>query len=149
MFCVCAHVNAAAPGLREEGPVLRVNHRGRSQLCLDTMCGESQCFPFILAAALVRSGLLKVTALRLWPLGGSNLRGDSLVDSLFEEVPLVSHTDELSVVALASLDAALTVCRLPAREPRLSQDKQPARYNLTVPLKGHSAGRLGAKELFL
>lgn len=95
------------------------------------MCGELQCFPFILAAALVRSGLLKVTALRLWPLGdlifgGVGGGGDSLVDSVFEEVPLVSNTDELSVVTLASLDAALPVCRLPAREPHLSQDKHTA-----------------------
>lgn len=59
--------------------------------------------------------------------GGSNLwGGGSLVDSVFEEVPLVSNTDELSVVTLASLDAALPVCRLPAREPHLSQDKHTA-----------------------
>lgn len=50
----------------------------------------------------------------------------SLVDLVFEEVPLVSNTDELSVVALASLDAALPVCRLPAQEPHLSQDKHAA-----------------------
>lgn len=93
------------------------------------MCGELQCFPFILAAALVRSGLLKVTALRLWPLGDLifwGVGGGSLVDSVFEEVPLVSNTDELSVITLASLDAALPVCRLPAREPHLSQDKHMA-----------------------
>lgn len=99
------------------------------------MCGgELQCFPFILAAALVRSGLLKVTSLRLWPLGdlicfffcGEGAGGGSIVDSVFEEVPLVFNTDELSVVTLASLDATLPVCRLPAREPHLSQDKHTA-----------------------
>lgn len=65
--------------------------------------------------------------------GGSNLffsfflrGGGSIVDSVFEEVPLVFNTDELSVVTLASLDATLPVCRLSAREPHLSQDKHTA-----------------------
>lgn len=106
------------------------------------MCGSLSCFLFILVEALVRSGLLKVTALRALAAVGSNLRGDSLVDSVFDEVPSVSNTDELLVVTLACLDAMVPVCRLLPESLIYPKTNRHSHYNLTVPLKGHSAGRL-------
>lgn len=73
---------------------------------------------------------------------GSNLGGDSLVDSVFDELSLVSNTDELLVVTLACLDAVVPVCRLLPESLIYPKTNRHNRYNLTVPLKGHSAGRL-------
>lgn len=104
------------------------------------------CFLFILVKALDEVKIILSHCSEASTTCGSNLRGDSLVDLAFDEVPSVSSADELLVVTTARPRSVVWACRLPSiQQPHSSQDKQS--LQLSSAIKGTSYWRIKRRAM--